>query len=603
MLKKHGELVLILLLVLMVSIPAFGADQNQQRVSLDNVFMESALLPFDFNGYVFVNGDLVTYNDGVGFKNYNINGRVLASIRLVANILQDKDTYWDVAWDGKKPELVTLSSYATGDKVVITVGSKIMQVNGKNVSLDVPAKVIENRTVLPLRAIGEAVNREIGWLNDVVIISKVPIDLSSSKTKDVVEKAKNLLSTCPQDVDNKLMPIATYNGGFYTLKTYFDAQDKYVTELYFNKDDKPNKVDLPGNPRIDISNVDNGINEVTPKGKVGNSIYYPTTIGSETKLYRLDFDTNKSVEICSLSDDNVGWSLNNEGWFVGVSSFGQDIYVVLHFNDMTMGGEAIYRLVNNSLVKIGDIKWLSSMIQVGTKLYYTDLEFMRMTENNLYNIDLAKDAPITNIALGGYTYDIIRKISETSISHGVSVDMEGLPVKGNFIYAMLYEEKAEKDNRNVVKIDTTDNKQTILPIEISKFWLVTDGIVYQEYTSGKLMKSDFDGNNARVLVDKSIDKIKFYSSQVYYTVIGEAGLFHLNAVTEIGEKLSDIVVNDILINKSGSYFINGSYEAGIFKISGGKATKIVDGFIYNCVNTDAGILYNKRGATEVYLAK
>jgi hypothetical protein len=40
------------------------------------------------------------------------------------------------------------------------------------------------------------------------------------------------------------------------------------------------------------------------------------------------------------------------------------------------------------------------------------------------------------------------------------------------------------------------------------------------------------------------------------TVTGEAGLYHLNAVSESGEKLSDIVVDDILINKSGSYFIN-----------------------------------------------
>lgn len=38
------------------------------------------------------------------------------------------------------------------------------------------------------------------------------------------------------------------------------------------------------------------------------------------------------------------------------------------------------------------------------------------------------------------------------------------------------------------------------------------------------MKSDFDGNNARVLVDSSLDLIKVYDSQVYYTVTGEAGL-------------------------------------------------------------------------------
>lgn len=117
------------------------------------------------------------------------------------------------------------------------------------------------------------------------------------------------------------------------------------------------------------------------------------------------------------------------------------------------------------------------------------------------------------------------------------------------------------------------------------------------------MKSDFDGNNSMILVDKNLDMIKVYGSQVYYTVTGEAGMYHLNAVTEAREKLSDIVVDDILINKSASYFINKSYEAGIFKISGGKATKIADGFVQGYINTPGGILYNKRSSAEVYLAK
>ena len=225
-----------------------------------------------------------------------------------------------------------------------------------------------------------------------------------------------------------------------------------------------------------------------------------------------------------------------------------------------------------------------------------------MTENNLFYLDLAKEESVASIALDGYTYDIVRKVTADYTSHGISTDMEGLSVNGGFIFAMLYEEKAEKDNRNVVKIDTTDNSQTILPIEVNKFWLVSDGIVYQEYTSGKLMKSDFDGNNARVLADKNLDIIKIYGDDVYYTVTSEAGIFHINAVTEAGEMLSDIVADDILINKSGAYFINKSYDAGIFKISENKASKIADGFVQGYINTDGGILYNKRGSAEAYLA-
>ncbi|MEL7566649.1 MAG: copper amine oxidase N-terminal domain-containing protein [Dehalobacterium sp.] len=606
MLKKCGGLVLGLLLVLTICVPAFGEDVNEQPVSLDNAFTESSLLPFDFKGYAFVNGELFAYNDAASYKNYNKNGRVLVPIRLMTSALEDLENavYWNVGWDAAQPELVTLTtSFEPKYKVVITVGSKTMQVNGQEIPLDVPAQLIDNRIVLPLRAIGEAVNREVSWLNDMIIISKVPLDLTSDKTKDVAAKAKNQLSACSQDIYDKLDPIAVYHDGYYALKTCYDAEGGYVTELYFYKEGKAEKINLAGEPQVGVSYSSDGSSNSDPKSVVGDSLYYPTKIGSETKLYRLDFATNSSVEVCSLSADHIGWSLDHEGWFGGVIRLGQDTFVVLHSGDWTMGGDTIYRLVNNSLVHVGDPKVLSSIAQVGTRLYYTSLDSMGMTENNLFYFDLAKDEPEAGIALEGYTYDIVRKATENFTSLGVSTYMDGLAVKDNDIYSMLYEERGGKDNRNVVKINTTDNTQTILPLEVSKFWLVTDGIVYQEYTSGKLMKSDFDGNNARVLADKNLDMIKAYGSEVYYTVTGEAGLYHLNAVTETGEKLSDMVADDILINKSGSYFINKSYEAGIFKISGGQTAKIADGFVQGYINTDGGILYNKRSSAEVHLAK
>ncbi|WP_347488659.1 hypothetical protein ABDB91_15855 [Desulfoscipio sp. XC116] len=48
--------------------------------------------------------------------------------------------------------------------------------------------------------------------------------------------------------------------------------------------------------------------------------------------------------------------------------------------------------------------------------------------------------------------------------------------------------------------------------------------------------------------------------------------------------------------------IKKSYEPGIFKISGGQAAKTADGFVQWYINTDGGILYNKRSSAEVYLA-
>lgn len=595
MLKKCGGLALALLFILILSLPAWGEEANKEPVPLDQVLKESVLLPFDFHGNVFADGGLTTYYGMDDSKNYSKDGRVLAPIRLAANVLSSDDNYWTVDWDATKPGSVNLACYPGGDKVKITAGAQTMLVNGKEVPLEAPAQMIDNQTVLPLRAIGEAVGEEIGWLDGMVIISHVPVDLSSPITKDIVVKSKNLLKTCPKDVENKLEPIAAYNGGYYALKIYDDKNGNLINELYYEKDGKSEKVNLAGRPRIYYTYPPNG--KTNPTYQDGNSYYYPAQTGSGTELYRLDFATNQSTEICSLTVNSQPWDYN-DGQFKGVCRFGENTYVVLHYGDLTMGYDIIYRLENGSLTAVGDAKWLSSIAEVNHKLYFTSLELMGMSENNLYCYDSVQDTEAANIALDGYAYDIAREKSKWSCSTG----MEGLAVKNQYLYTMLYQESAEKDNRQVVKINTADNSQTILPIEVNKFWLVSDGIVYQDFSTGKLMKTDFGGKNSQTLVDQSLDLIRVYGDQVYYTVNGEAGLYRVDALMGKTDKLSAIVVDDILVNPAGCYFINSSYEAGIFKVSGEGAVKIADGFLFPYVNTDAGILYNKRGSADVYEA-
>jgi len=61
-----------------------------------------------------------------------------------------------------------------GDKIVVlTIGSKKARVNGKEVILDVAAKIINGRTLVPLRFVGESLDADVDWINEtktVVII-------------------------------------------------------------------------------------------------------------------------------------------------------------------------------------------------------------------------------------------------------------------------------------------------------------------------------------------------------------------------------------------------------------------------------------------------
>lgn len=82
-------------------------------------------------------------------------GRILLPLRGVFEALGAK-VEWDAATN-------TVTAERNGITVSLTVGSDKMIVNGKEVTLDVPAKITGGRTFIPLRAIGEAFGLKVEW--------------------------------------------------------------------------------------------------------------------------------------------------------------------------------------------------------------------------------------------------------------------------------------------------------------------------------------------------------------------------------------------------------------------------------------------------------
>ena len=97
------------------------------------------------------------------------NGRTLVPLRAIFEALGAT-----VNWDGE-----TQSAKAQKDNtnVKLTLGSDIMYVNGVEKHLDVPAKAIEGRTLVPVRAISEAFGCDVAW-NQVLGIVHISEELS-----------------------------------------------------------------------------------------------------------------------------------------------------------------------------------------------------------------------------------------------------------------------------------------------------------------------------------------------------------------------------------------------------------------------------------------
>ncbi len=86
------------------------------------------------------------------------NGRTLVPFRVIFEALGS-----DVAWDD-----VTKTVFADweNNSLTLQIGAKIMQLgDGTTITLDVPATIINSRTLVPVRAVTEAMGAKVDWDN------------------------------------------------------------------------------------------------------------------------------------------------------------------------------------------------------------------------------------------------------------------------------------------------------------------------------------------------------------------------------------------------------------------------------------------------------
>lgn len=76
-----------------------------------------------------------------------------------------------VHWDGSSKK-VTFEAEDT--RVVLQIGSRTAQVNGKNVTLEVPPVIKDNRTFVPLRFVSQSLGAKVDWIAETKTIKITP---------------------------------------------------------------------------------------------------------------------------------------------------------------------------------------------------------------------------------------------------------------------------------------------------------------------------------------------------------------------------------------------------------------------------------------------
>ncbi len=108
-----------------------------------------------------------------------------------------------VEWDGEARKVTVTNNRNTkiavlaidSDKMEVTTYTSLFDMTKEEVTLDVPAQIMNDRTMIPLRAVGEAMGATVGWDGETYTASITTIEgekLEAEKDKQETEdKAEN----------------------------------------------------------------------------------------------------------------------------------------------------------------------------------------------------------------------------------------------------------------------------------------------------------------------------------------------------------------------------------------------------------------------------
>jgi len=180
-------------------------------------------------------------------------GRSLVEFRSIFEALD-----FDISWDEK-----TSSIYSTKNDVVIIlkIGTPVAVVNNKNVVLDVAPKIFKDRTLVPLRFVGEASGKLVDWNQKSNAISIYDYDSNEKKDSstllslvacDINQTYLGKLTTDILDSDSIFNELGTYGSStsVYSIwNKYGKFGNEYSVYSAFNRHSitPPMIIDYDGN--------------------------------------------------------------------------------------------------------------------------------------------------------------------------------------------------------------------------------------------------------------------------------------------------------------------------------------------------------------------
>ena len=91
-----------------------------------------------------------------------VAGRTMVPMRFIGEAFGGV-----VEWNAETQRVTTICN---GHEVMLTIGEQKLIVDGKEKTLDVPAMIVDGRTMIPLRAVNEALGMRVEYIADIQMI-------------------------------------------------------------------------------------------------------------------------------------------------------------------------------------------------------------------------------------------------------------------------------------------------------------------------------------------------------------------------------------------------------------------------------------------------
>ncbi len=150
------KFICLLLLALIMTFSCTGVFAQQDIT----VVLDGEILKFDQNPVI-------------------IDGRTLVPLRGIFEPMGAT-----VGWDDATRTVTAVKDDTT---IKLTIGEAILYKNGEAIILDVPAQLIGSRTMVPARAVAEAFDAKVGWIEDAWAVTVVTDEL----LKEAITKLEN----------------------------------------------------------------------------------------------------------------------------------------------------------------------------------------------------------------------------------------------------------------------------------------------------------------------------------------------------------------------------------------------------------------------------